>query len=107
LVRSYRDGPVFVAEVAHAITQLKRYSHLLATPTVREQLKRSGIEYFEPTLNLVIGRKPQIPIEQWRWLVARHDKDVRLFTYDDLLTEMKMRLNERAQLLDKLKRPPR
>ena len=105
LVRGYRDGPVFVAEVAHAITQLKRYSHLFATPAVREQLKRSGIEYFEPTLNLVIGRKPQIPLQQWRWLLANHDKDVHLITYDDLLGEMKVRLNEHAQLLDKLKRP--
>ncbi len=103
LTRNYRDGPAMVAEVAHAITQLKRYSRLLSSRDVKEKLKRSGIEYFEPTLNLVIGRRPPMSLEQWRWLLATQDKDVRLMTFDDLMTEMQSRMNDHLRFIDQLR----
>jgi hypothetical protein len=103
LIRNYRDVPVMVAEVSHAITQLKNYSRLLSSRKVKETLKQSGIEYCEPTLNLVIGRKPQIPLEQWRWLLSSQDKDVRLITFDDLFSEMKIRLTDHARFIKQLK----
>lgn len=92
-----------VAEVSHAITQLKNYSRLLSSPKIKEALKQSGIEHFEPTLNLVIGRKPQISPEQWNWLKRNQDKDVNLLTYDDLISEMKMRLADRLRVFQQLK----
>ena len=103
LIRNYRDVPVMVAEVSHAITQLKNYSRLLSSRKVKETLKQSGIEYCEPTLNLVIGRKPQISLEQWRWLLSSQDKDVRLITFDDLFSEMKIRLTDHARFIKQLK----
>lgn len=103
LIRDYRSLPVMVAEVSRAITQLKNYSRLLSRPEIKEALKQSGIEHFEPTLNLVIGRKPQISAEQWNWLKCSQDKDVRLFTYDDLVSEMKIRLADRLRIFEKLK----
>jgi hypothetical protein len=92
-----------MAEVAHAITQLKRYSHLLSSRAVKEKLKRSGIEYFEPTLNLVVGRRPQISLELWRWLLTTQDKDVRLMTFDDLVAEMQNRLTGHLRFIDQLR----
>lgn len=92
-----------VAKVSNAITQLKNYRRLLSSQKVKETLKRSGIEYCEPTLNLVIGRKPQISLEQWRWLLSSQDKDVRLITFDDLFAEMKIRLADHARFIERLK----
>lgn len=103
LVRNYRGIPAMVAEVSNAITQLKNYRRLLSSQKVKETLKRSGIEYCEPTLNLVIGRKPQISLEQWRWLLSSQDKDVRLITFDDLFAEMKIRLADHARFIERLK----
>jgi hypothetical protein len=103
LVRNYRGIPAMVAEVSIAITQLKNYRRLLSSQKVKETLKRSGIEYCEPTLNLVIGRKPQISLEQWRWLLSSQDKDVRLITFDDLFAEMKIRLADHARFIERLK----
>jgi len=103
LIRSYRDVPVMVSDVSHAITQLKNYSRLLSSRKIKEALKQSGIEYCEPTLNLVIGRKPQIPLEQWRWLLKSQDNDVHLTTYDDLFAEMKSRLTDHARFIEQLK----
>ena len=103
LIRNYRDVPMMVAEVSHAITQLKNYSRLLSSRKVKETLKQSGIEYCEPTLNLVIGRKPQIPLAQWRWLLSSQDKDVRLITFDDLFAEMKIRLADHTRFIERLK----
>jgi hypothetical protein len=103
LIRNFRDGPTMVADVACAVTQLKRYARLLSSPEVKEKLKRSGIEYFEPVLNLVIGRRPQISLERWRWLLAAHDKDVRLTTFDDLIAEMTSRLTDSLRLISQLR----
>jgi hypothetical protein len=76
---------------------------MLSSRNVKETLKQSGIEYCEPTLNLVIGRKPQISPEQWRWLLSSQDKDVRLITFDDLFAEMKTRLAEHVRFVKQLK----
>jgi hypothetical protein len=103
LTRHYRDIPAIVSEVTCAVQQLKNYSRNLSQYTVKESLARDGIEYFEPTLHLVAGRRPQIPHAQWRWLLSSNDKDVRIITYDDLLAEMRLRLSDHIRLLDMLK----
>jgi hypothetical protein len=102
LTNNYRDIPVIASEVAYAVQQLKNYSRNLSQYSIKERLARDGIEYFEPTLHLIAGRKPQIPLKQWRWLLASHDKDVRIITYDELLGEMRLRLSERIQFLSAL-----
>jgi len=104
LIRNYRNLPTMVTEVSHAITQLKNYSRLLSSPKIKETLKQLGIEYCEPTLNLVIGGKPQISSEQWNWLKAAQDKEVNIFTYDDLVSEMKIRLADRLRIFESFKK---
>ena len=89
--------------VAYGITQLKRYLRILSSRKAKETPKRSGIEYFELTLNLVLGRRPQISLERWRWILSTQDKDVRLTTSDDLVAEMQSRLNDHRRFLEQLR----
>lgn len=98
LTKSYRDIPVFKSEIYSAIQQLKNYERILQNQKVKERLKRDGIEYYEPSLNLVVGRKSALPHDEWRWLVASN-KDVKILTYDNLLLEMSNRLKTHTEFL--------
>jgi len=35
-----------------------------------------------------------MPLEQWRWLLNTCGKDLRIFTFDELLKEVEMRLRD-------------
>jgi hypothetical protein len=95
---TYRDAPVLAKEITYAIQQIKNYSRTLSQDVVKRHFAKQGIEYYEPTLNIVVGRTPQISPEQWRWLVT-NDRDVNILTYDNLLNEMKLRVRERHEAL--------
>lgn len=95
LTRTYRDSPVIASEVLYAVQQVQNYAGILAQDEVKRKFAADGIEYFEPVLKLVIGRKPQIPHQQWRSLVVRNKKDVKLITFDDLIKEMAIRFKDR------------
>src|SRR5215813_14565818 len=71
LTRSYRDVPVIAREITYATQQVRNYSRILRQDTVKRRFATQGIEYFEPALNLVVGKVPQIPHDQWRWLVSK------------------------------------
>lgn len=92
---TYRDVPVLSRQVTSAIQQVKNYGRLLAQDTVKRYLAEEGIEYYEPTLGLVVGRSPDIAHEQWRWLVSSNS-DVKLATYDELFAEARARALDRA-----------
>lgn len=92
LTKSYRDIHVLTDEIYSSIQQVKNYSRILGQHTVKEKLKRDGIEYYEPSLNLIVGRASVLKHEQWRYLVTTNS-DVKILTYDDLLSEMSCRLN--------------
>lgn len=92
LTKSYRDIPVFIGEVQSAIQQLRNYSRILSQDNVKRKMAKEGIEYYEPTLRLVIGRTPNIPQAEWRWLKSTNEKDVKILTYDELLVSMKKRM---------------
>jgi len=96
LTRSYRDIPVLDKEVLYAVQQVKNYARILSQDKVKKHFENEGIIYYEPSLNLILGRLPQIPTEQWRWLISSN-KDVNLFTYDDLLKEMQIRYDDRIR----------
>jgi hypothetical protein len=96
---TYRDVPVIAREVTEAIQQVKNYARILTQDAVKKQFAKEGIEYYEPCLNLVIGRSPEISQEQWRWLMSTHGRDLNIFTYDDLLKEMRVRLRELRDFL--------
>lgn len=99
LTKSYRDIPVFRNEIYSAIQQLKNYDRILQNHEVKEKLKRDGIEYYEPSLNLVVGRTSTLPHDEWRWL-ATSNKDIKILTYDNLLTEMSNRLKAHLEFLE-------
>ncbi len=98
LTGTYRDAPVLAYEVPAAIQQLRNYARILNQDRVRRRLAAEGIEYCAPSLRLVIGREPQIPHDQWRWLKSTNEHGLKLTTYDQLLAEMQLRLAERIQL---------
>ena len=102
LSRTYRDAPILAAEVQAAIQQVKNYARMLNQDKVKRQFARAGIVYYEPTLSIVIGRNPQIPIEQWQWLRRSNEDRVRITTFDDLLMELRFRLDERMAVLETL-----
>lgn len=99
LTKSYRDIPVFKSEIYSAIQQLKNYERILQNQEVKEKFKRDGIEYYEPSLNLVVGRTSTLPHDEWRWLISSN-KNIKILTYDDLLKEMSNRLNSHMDFLN-------
>lgn len=97
LTSTYRDSQVLASEVGHAIQQLKNYRQLLTQDNVRRKFEAEGISYFEPSLNLIIGRNPQISDRQFRQLIS-NERDVKIITFDGLLREMKLRIDDRFRL---------
>jgi hypothetical protein len=91
IARTERGIPIFVAEVIAAIQQLRNYQDILLQNTVREHFRNEGIEYFYPEMRLVIGRKPNISVNQWRRLKSSHENNIKILTYDSLLEEMSSR----------------
>lgn len=98
LTRTYRDIPTFRSEIFYAIQQIKNYERILSQKKVREVFKKEGIEYFYPELRLVIGNKPDIEVEQWRWLKATNENRLKIITYEDLIESMKTRLKIHSNL---------
>jgi hypothetical protein len=92
LTSTYRDMPVLSREITYAIQQIKNYSKILTQDSVKRFFSRQGIEYYQPSLNIIVGKTPQIPHEQWRWLLAQNEGEVKILTYDKLISEMKLRL---------------
>jgi len=93
IIKSYRDIHTFTAEVQNAVQQVRYYDRLLRSDDVRRRLAAEGIEYYEPELKVVIGRRPAIPLRDWRWLLESCRGNVKIITYDDLISEMKARLS--------------
>jgi hypothetical protein len=92
IARTERGVPIFVAEVIAAIQQLRNYQDILLQNTAREHFRKEGIEYFCPEMRLVIGRKPDISVNQWRRLKSSYESNIKILTYDSLLEEMSSRL---------------
>ncbi len=99
MTSKYRDAPVIAREVSNAIHQIRNYARILSQDKVKRHFAKEGIEYYEPSLNVVIGRTPQIPHDQWRWLRSSNEERVKIITFDDLLSEMRYRLEDRYAVL--------
>lgn len=99
LTKSLSDVPMFVSAVYDAITQVKNYKRLLGQDKVKRTLADEGIEYYEPEINLVIGKKPSIPTSQWRRLLTDNQSAVTIITYDRLYKEATQRLADAENIL--------
>jgi hypothetical protein len=102
LTATYRDAPAITRALSDAIHQARNYGRLLTQDKVKRYFADEGIHYYEPVINLVIGRTPQIPHEQWRWLQKENEDRIRIFTFDELLIEMKCRFEDRYAILESL-----
>lgn len=98
LIKAISDVPMFVSKVNDAITQLKNYKKILMQDSVKKAFENKGIQYYSPEINLVIGRRNDIPIGHWRGLIKEHDR-MKILTYDDLYKQAQYRVNALKELL--------
>lgn len=98
LTKTIRDVPMFTSEVHNAIAQVKNYKKLLSQDSVRRQFEKEGIEYFQPEIHLVIGRRPEITNGQWRRIVA-DESMLKILSYDNLYKAAENRVKYFAGIL--------
>ncbi len=89
--KSYRDIPAFTSEIHNAIQQARAYEKLLAQEKVKNKFAKEGIEYYFPEIRLVVGNRPDISDEQWRFLKSTNENNLKIITFDELLASMKIR----------------
>lgn len=90
LCSDYRGVPVLSRELTGAIEQLKNYYRIMQQERVREHFLREGMEYYNPTLKLIVGGSKNVSHKQWRQMLSSVN-GVHLITYDSLINEMKAR----------------
>ena len=88
-----RGVPMFTDLVNQAIAQAKNYKALLQQDVVKRKFAQEGIEYFEPEINIIVGRKAGISTAQWRRMIADNRGDIKIRTYDEFLKEASLRSN--------------
>lgn len=93
--RTHRDMQILTQEVLGAIHQIRNYARILAQDRVKRHFAALGIQYYEPRLSIIVGRTPQIPHDQWRWLRESNSREVKIATYDDVLGELRSRVHDR------------
>ena len=81
-----------------AVMQLKNYKNMLQQDAVKKAFENRGIQYYNPEINLVIGRRKDIPIGQWRSLIEEYYR-MKILTYDDLFKQAQFRVNALKELL--------
>jgi len=100
IISNKKSIPNFRKEIFDNILQVKEYKKMFSQESIKKRFaEEKGIEYFNPQFNLVIGRDEDISIKQWKNLLAQNnDKDFRIRTYDEFLTEAR----SRVEMYDKL-----
>lgn len=79
-------------EITKAIAQLRAYRNYFSNAANRDRFVHShGIEFFEPSLIVTIGRQHQYPSAAIRNELQQQSRDVRLMTYDELVAYAKVR----------------
>ena len=91
--KNVRGVPMFTDLVYQAIAQAKNYKALLQQDAVKRKFAQEGIEYFEPEINIIVGKKSEISTAQWRRMIADHRGDVKIRTYDEFFKEASYRSN--------------
>ena len=93
LTGMYRGVPILSQEISGAIMQLRNYADLLKQDKVKDFFKKDGIEYYQPSLKLIVGGDANVSHKQWRNLIAEKaaENKVRLITYEDVIAEIKSR----------------
>lgn len=99
IITNYRDIPVLSSTVTGAISQLRNYQKILQQDKVKKQMEQKGIVYHQPQLRLVVGRNPDIPIDQWRRIKSENENGLKITTYDELLTDMKYRIDSLSSFI--------
>lgn len=100
LTKTISDVPMFASAVNDAIAQAQNYKRLLEQDKIKRALAADGIEYYEPEINLVIGKKLAISNYQWRRLLADNQNGLKIITYDTLLKEAQSRYSGIVKFLE-------
>jgi hypothetical protein len=99
LTKSKSDVPMFTAAVHNTIAQANNYKSILQQDKVKRAFANDGIEYYEPEINIVIGKKPSITNAHWRRLVSQNASGINIIPYDTLLSEAKTRFSDMQKIL--------
>lgn len=100
-IRLNRSNAYLASEICRGISQLKNYQSLLSQKSVQEQLKRIGIDAFEPQLKLVITKAPQEHISVWDKLKRQYANDIKIIAIEELVNEVTIRCNNQLDWLSK------
>lgn len=92
LVKSVSGIPMFTDAVHKAISQAKNYQSILYQDNVKRKFAAEGIEYYEPEINIIVGKKPSISQQQWGRIVTENSNGIKIQTYDTILSEAAYRL---------------
>lgn len=92
LVKSISGIPMFTDVVHKAICQAKNYQRILNQDHVKRKFAAEGIEYYEPEINIIVGKKPSISQQQWRRIITENSNGIKIQTYDAILSEAAYRL---------------
>ena len=98
IVTNTRSVPQFTKAIYSAISQARNYLRILETDRMKQRLMSEGVDYFEPTINIIMGRKPQISDKEWRWLL-KNNVGINLITFDGIESELKLKLKDKLQFL--------
>jgi hypothetical protein len=86
LIRRQNNRDRFTAAVNEAVTQLREYRDWFNEKQNREKLAgKIGMEVYQPKLAVVIGRSRDFHDEFDRQKLASRERDVEIYTYDDLI----------------------
>lgn len=99
LTKTVRDVPVFTSEVHAAIAQARNYRQILSQDSVKRKFAEDGIEYYQPEIHVVIGKRPDITNAQWRRMLA-DGQDLKVLTYDSLYKSAEQRLKAFSNMIN-------
>lgn len=91
LHKTFRNQPIFIDELQKAIIQIKCYREWFQQTDNRKKIKdKYGVDGYEPTATIVIGRKNSFENETVKKRLYLNER-INLLTYDDLLSLAKKR----------------
>lgn len=75
----------FCSKLNSYISQTRVYATYFDDPNNRKWVKEKyGLDIYKPRRILVVGRRSDFPVDEWREIVADH-RDLEIMTFDDLI----------------------
>ena len=75
----------FCSKLSSYVAQTRVYATYFDDPNNRKWVKEKyGLDVYKPRRILVVGRRSDFPLDEWREIVADH-RDLEIMTFDDLI----------------------